>query len=255
MQDEGSDSFTVDAEQPETAEPVVAISEETPDPVEAVSAVEQTQEIRREPPTEETAERPRILDYALAAVQAMDTISTGVRRITENTTGFTQHLNNHNSNIKAIRARGVSGDPKELREALNATAEDMTAYTATTDAETLKLKNSWEQLLKSTTDLIAAVSIESSEDREAANLFAGQMKALQFTVNTCIGELAKLKETIARTPNISKTLNRAIVGAEQMVNTTTREMITGQSYVQRTLNLVQERLNAHGSAAPLTVDQ
>lgn len=219
------------------------------------STAEATQEIRREPPSEEIQDRPRILDFALAAVQAMEKINTSVGRITEKTTAFSQGLNGHNTNIKAIRARGVTGDPKELREALNTTADAMEEYTTTAETETPTLKLSWEQLLKSTTDLIAAVSIESSEDREAANLFAGQMQALQITVNTCVAELTRLKETIARTPNISKTLNRAIIRAEQAANLATMELITGQSYVQRTLNLLEERLNTHVSSVPPASDQ
>lgn len=256
-------------EEPETAPEAVAqaVPQETPEVIpprndETVSTAEQTQEVRREPVAESTAEetteapeRPRILDYALAALQAMERINSGVRRVTEKTDGFAQQLNNHNTNIKAIRARGVSGDPKELREALSAAAVDMEAYTAAAEIETPALKPSWDQLLKSTTDLIAAVSIESSEDREAANLFAGQMQALQLTVNNCVSELGKLKETIARTPNISKNLNRAIIRAEQAINSATLELITGQSYVQRTLNLLQERLNAHGISSQPTSEQ
>jgi hypothetical protein len=188
-------------------------------------------------------ERPKILDFAMDAVKAMDKINGGVKRIAETTTTFTQQLTDQTANIKAIRARGVSGDPKELRDALNKSAEEMEAYATHTEGEIPTLRNSWERLLKSTTDLIAAVSIESSEDREAANLFAGQMQALQLTVNDCVSELAKVKEAITRTPNISKNLNRAIIRAEQAVNAVSLELTTGQSYIQRTLNLLQERLN------------
>jgi F0F1-type ATP synthase delta subunit len=78
------------------------------------------------------------------------------------------------------------------------------------------------------------------------------MQALQGTVNGCVGELSKLKEAITRTPNISKNLNRAIIRTEQAVNAVTVELTTGQSYIQRTLNLLQERLSAPvGAATPI----
>lgn len=194
--------------------------------------------------TSSTVSRPQIREFAVEAVQAMDKINSGVRRIAETTTTFTLRLNDQNTNIKTIRARGVNGDPKELREALNAAADDMEAYTNRTEGEAPYLRTAWERLLKSTTDLIAVVSIESSEDREAANLFAAQMQSLQTTVNGCVTELNKLKETIGRTPNISKNLNRAIIRGEQSVNAIAAELTTGQSYIQRTLNLLRERLNA-----------
>jgi hypothetical protein len=197
-------------------------------------------------------ERPQILDSAMEAVQAMDKINGGVKRVSETTASFTQQLNDQTASIKTIRARGVSGDPKELRDVLNATAEEMESYATNTEGEIPTLRSSWERLLKSTTDLIAAVSIESSEDREAATLFAGQMQALQGTVNGGVGELARLKEAIVRTPNISKNLNRAIIRTEQAVNAVTLELTTGQSYIQRTLNLLQERLSAPvGEPAPI----
>lgn len=203
-------------------------------------------------PNEANKERPKILEFALEAVQAMDQINGGVKRVSETTADFTQQLNDQTANIKSIRARGVSGDPKELRDVLNATAEEMETYATNTESEIPTLRSSWERLLKSTTDLIAAVSIESSEDREAANLFAGQMQALQGTVNNGVSELARLKEAIVRTPNISKNLNRAIIRTEQAVNAVTLELATGQSYIQRTLNLLQERLSAPvGEAAPI----
>lgn len=204
------------------------------------------------PPNEANKERPKILEFALEAVQAMDQINGGVKRVSETTADFTQQLNDQTANIKSIRARGVSGDPKELRDVLNATAEEMETYATNTESEIPTLRSSWERLLKSTTDLIAAVSIESSEDREAANLFAGQMQALQGTVNNGVSELARLKEAIVRTPNISKNLNRAIIRTEQAVNAVTLELTTGQSYIQRTLNLLQERLSAPvGETAPI----
>lgn len=203
-------------------------------------------------PNEANKERPKILEFALEAVQAMDQINGGVKRVSETTADFTQQLNDQTANIKSIRARGVSGDPKELRDVLNATAEEMETYATNTESEIPTLRSSWERLLKSTTDLIAAVSIESSEDREAANLFAGQMQALQGTVNNGVSELARLKEAIVRTPNISKNLNRAIIRTEQAVNAVTLELTTGQSYIQRTLNLLQERLSAPvGETAPI----
>ncbi|HLU08233.1 MAG TPA: hypothetical protein VK003_01085 [Oceanobacillus sp.] len=203
-------------------------------------------------PNEANKERPKILEFALEAVQAMDQINGGVKRVSETTADFTQQLNDQTANIKSIRARGVSGDPKELRDVLNATAEEMETYATNTESAIPTLRSSWERLLKSTTDLIAAVSIESSQDREAANLFAGQMQALQGTVNNGVSELARLKEAIVRTPNISKNLNRAIIRTEQAVNAVTLELATGQSYIQRTLNLLQERLSAPvGEAAPI----
>jgi hypothetical protein len=207
-----------------------------------------------EPETATKQERPQILDFAMEAVQAMDKISGGVKRVAETTTTFTQQLNDQNTNIKTIRARGVSGDPKELRDALNKSAEDMEIYATNTEGEIPALRNSWERLLKSTTDLIAAVSIESTEDREAANVFANQMQALQTTVNGCVSELSRIKEAIARTPNISKNLNRAIIRAEQAVNAVTVELTTGQSYLQRTVNLLQERLNTPSGAVQPTLE-
>jgi hypothetical protein len=203
-------------------------------------------------PDEGKKDRPKILDSAMEAVQAMDRINGGVKRVAETTTTFTQQLNDQTGNIKTIHARGISADPKELRDVLNSTALEMETYATNTESEIPALRSSWERLLKSTTDLIAGVSIESTEDREAATLFAGQMQALQGTVNGCVGELSKLKEAITRTPNISKNLNRAIIRTEQAVNAVTVELTTGQSYIQRTLNLLQERLSAPvGAATPI----
>ena len=138
-------------------------------------------------------ERPKILDSAMEAVQAMDKINGGVKRVSETTANFTQQLNDQTASIKTIRARGVSGDPKELRDVLNITAEEMESYATNTEGEIPTLRSSWERLLKSTTDLIAAVSIESSEDREAATLFAGQMQALQGSVNGGCGRTIQIK--------------------------------------------------------------
>ena len=219
--------------------------------VEATAATAPTEDeegVPPEPKAAPRAEQPKILEFAMDSVQTMDKINTGVKRIAEATNSFTLRLAEHNGNIKTIRARGVNGDPKELREALNAAAEDMEAYTGRMEGEAPNLRSAWERLLKSTTDLIASVSIESREDREAANLFAAQMYGLQGTVGNCVGELTRLKETIGRTPNISKNLNRAIIRGEQAVNSVSGELTTGQSYIQRTVNLLRERLNTPSKA-------
>src|SRR5690606_6756227 len=90
-------------------------------------------------PNEANKERPKILEFALEAVQAMDQINGGVKRVSETTADFTQQLNDQTANIKSIRARGVSGDPKELRDVLNATAEEMETYATNTESEIPKI--------------------------------------------------------------------------------------------------------------------
>jgi hypothetical protein len=241
------------AQEPVPHEDLTAVVQTVESAVETAATVEEQPVPSVEPKPETRGEQPKILGFAIESRQAMDKINTGVKRIAETTTTFTHRLNEHNGNIKTIRARGVNGDPKELREALNAAADEMEAYTASMEGETPNLRSAWERLLKNTTDLIASVSIESREDRETANLFAAQMQGLQGTVSSCTGELIKLKETIGRTPNISKNLNRAIIRGEQAVNAVAGELTTGQSYIQRTVNLLRERLNAPNKASePIT---
>lgn len=188
--------------------------------------------------------RPAIYDFALAAVKSMERISSAARRAQEETLLLEQKLADHIQTIRAIRSRGVSADPKQLREALNHAVSTLEVYNASVVDLAPALHNSWDQLLNATADLIKVVSIEKREDREAAVVFTSQMGTLRLTLDQCGASLGHLHQALNRIPNISKNLNRAARAAEQIAAEIEKELATGQSYVLSILNLLSERLGS-----------
>jgi hypothetical protein len=196
--------------------------------------------------------RPAIYDFALAAVRSMERISNAARRVQEETLLLEQKLGEHIQTIRAIRSRGVSADPKQLREALNHAASTLEAYNASAADLAPALHNSWDQLLNTTADLIKVVSIENQEDREAAIVFTSQMRTLRLTLDQCDASLEHLHQALNRIPNISKNLNRAAGAAEQIAAEIEKELVTGQSYVLSILNLLSERLGSNEQSSQPT---
>ncbi|MFQ3568294.1 MAG: hypothetical protein SNJ59_15000 [Aggregatilineales bacterium] len=188
--------------------------------------------------------RPAVYDFALAAVKSMERISSAARHVQEETLLLEQKLGDHIQTIRAIRSRGVSADPKQLREALNRAASTLEAYNASAVDLAPMLHSSWDQLLNSTADLIKVVSIESREDREVAVVFTSQMRTLRLTLDQCNASLEHLHQALNRIPNISKNLNRAAGAAEQIAAEIEKELATGQSYVLSILDLLSERLGS-----------
>jgi hypothetical protein len=188
--------------------------------------------------------RPRIYEFAVEAVQAMEKINNGVRRLTESTTTFERMLVERTDQVKQLRTKGVKTSPAELREVLEDVAVRVTEYADRAPTEIPTLRAAWERLLKNTADLIASARIETPQDREAAKLFVLQLQTMQKTVLGSTAAVQAARDAINHAPNLNKNLNGALKKAETSLNQMTGELATEQAYLHRLLNLLQERLNA-----------
>ena len=74
------------------------------------------------------------------------------------------------------------------------------------------------------------------------------MEALQELSAGFKTDSAHATEVIAKTPNINKNLNRALARAEVALGTLSTELTTGDSYITRTLGLLQERAGVQTEA-------
>jgi hypothetical protein len=188
--------------------------------------------------------RPRIYEFAVEAVQAMEKINNGVRRLTEVTSAFERTLVERTEQVKALRSRGVKTSPGELRDVLEDVAVRVGDYAERAPADLPALRNAWERLLKNTADLIASARIETPQDREAAKLFVVQLQTMQKTVTGSTAAVQAARDALNRAPNLNKNLNTALKKAEAALGQVSSELATEQAYLQRLLNLLQERLNA-----------
>lgn len=186
----------------------------------------------------------RIYDFAVEAVQAMEKINNGVRRLTESTTAFERHLIERTEQVKALRTKGVKASPNELRELLEAVAVHVTEYAERAPTEISTLRSTWERLSKTTADLIASVLIETPQDREAAKLFVLQLQTMHKTAAGGQAAVQAAREAINHAPNLNKNLNVALKKAEAALNQIAGELATEQASLQRLLNLLHERLTA-----------
>ncbi len=193
------------------------------------------------------SKRPRIYEFAVEAVQAMEKINNGVRRLTETTTGFERMLVERTEQVKQLRSKGVKTSPNELRELLEDIAVRVGEYAERTPAEIPTLRSAWERLLKNTADLIASARIETQQDREAAKLFVLQLQTMQKTVVGSNAAVQAARDAINHAPNLNKNLNGALKRAEAALNQMTGELATEQAYLLRLLNLLQERLTPKSS--------
>lgn len=173
------------------------------------------------------------------SAQRLDGIQASIRRLRETATSFADNLQQQQETIREIRAKGVSADPREQRTVLSAATQTMDNYASNAEAELPVLHAAWEKLLKSAGDLIAGPA--SPERHDAAVALREQLEALQTLSAGFRSDLAHATEVIAKTPNINKNLNRALARAEVALGTLSTELTTGDSYITRTLGLLQER--------------
>lgn len=178
------------------------------------------------------------------STQRLDSIIASISRLRDTAADFAEDLHQQQETIREIRAKGINADPREQRTILSAATQTMDNYASNTEAELPVLHASWEKLLKSAGDLIANPS--SAERSDATEALRHQLESLQGLSAGFKAGLAHATEVIARTPNINKNLNRALARAEVALGTLSTELTTGDSYITRTLGLLQER-----AAAPL----
>lgn len=173
------------------------------------------------------------------SAQRLDSIIASISRLRDTATGFAEDLHQQQEIIREIRAKGVNADPREQRTVLSAATQTMDNYASNTEAELPVLHASWEKLLRSAGDLIAGSA--SHERSDATEALRHQLETLQSLSAGFKTDLAHATEIIARTPNINKNLNRALARAEVALGTLSTELTTGDSYITRTLGLLQER--------------
>ncbi len=181
-----------------------------------------------------------------ASSQRLDSILASIRRLRETATTFSDDLQQQQELIREIRAKGVNADPREQRTVLSAATQTMDNYASNTEAELPVLHAGWEKLLKSAGDLIAGA--DTPERHNAAVALRSQLEALQELSAGFKTDLAHATEVIAKTPNINKNLNRALARAEVALGTLSTELTTGDSYITRTLGLLQERAGVQTEA-------
>jgi hypothetical protein len=173
------------------------------------------------------------------AAQRVDTLTASISRLRDTAMTFADDVQQQQQTIREIRAKGVNADPREQRTVLNAATQTMDNYASNTEAELPLLHASWEKLLKSAGDLITGAA--SHEQSDAATALRSQLDTLQNLSAGFKTDIAHATEVIAKTPDINKNLNRARARAEVALGTLSTELTTGDSYIMRTLGLLQER--------------
>lgn len=188
-------------------------------------------------------EEPGILDFLVEADRAMQEITQQFSAITEVTNIVSQKITARAGELELLQKRGTPGSTTRLHTTAREISSDLTEYAQQMERRLSNFHRSWEGLEKNTMGVLSVLAINTPEDRKALSDLKKQTEDFQDTIAQVISGTRTGKKSIESMRGISKDLNRAVKRTARSLDNLIDELITGESYLARIVNLIDERLN------------
>jgi hypothetical protein len=194
--------------------------------------------------------RPGLLDREQQIAEQFVVIATQAVRLGEITEDF---LQNAQTRVEAMEEIGEVRSPeayKRARAALGSIASLMVRWSEDMEAQLPPVRQAWKELEESADEFVTEASIDSEDDRKAAEQFVSTMDEFQLTVHDSVQQLTEAKNSLPPLRRISRELDRAGHRAEQSLNAVIDSISAGEPFAARLANIVRSRLDAD-SEGPL----
>lgn len=199
-----------------------------------------TQPQHSEQPNED---EPGLLDLLVEAEQAMQQIGQEFSEITELTNLVNQKITARAGELESLQKLGTPGSTTRLQTTAREISSDLTEYAQQMESHLSNFHRSWEGLKNNTMGALSVLAINTPEDRKALSDLKKQTGEFQDGIAQVISGTRTGRKSIESMRGISKDLNRAVKHTVRSLDSLIDELITGESYLARIVNLIDERLN------------
>lgn len=191
---------------------------------------------------EEEKEEYGVLDFSVGANQAMEGITGFLNLITEKSTNLSNKMKARTAEVNALSGRGTPETTSRVHKIAKAMGSDMVQYSNEIELEFPKMNDVWERFVENTTNLFAAVQIETAEDREALLQAKRTTEEARDAFGFALGSTNSAKEAISGLKGISRDLSLGVRRTSQTLDAIIDFFSVGESYIMRIINLIDERL-------------
>jgi hypothetical protein len=193
---------------------------------------------------EEAEEPPGLLDFVNDALAAMEDIGQHTVHLNEYTEALGGAIEARTAELEAANARGGPGAAAQQRRIVGAVASEVNDYVQRVNAELGSYEASWNRFVDNTTGMVSMVRIDDSEDREDTVEFRNTLVELRASIEGGLQGIQSFRTSLSevRGLRLSRELNQSLRGAERTLSSVIDLFTTGDSYLSRIVNVLDERL-------------
>ena len=206
---------------------------------------------------EEAAEPPGLLDFRDDALAAMENIAQHTQRFNEYTEALGEAVQAHTAEMEAASARGGPGAAAQHRRIIGAVASEVNGFVTKVDAELASYQAAWDSFVDNTAGLVSIAQFDDPEEREDALEFRSNIVELRTSIETGLEGIQSFRDSMSqvRGLRLSRDLNQSLRRAERSLTNVIDLLTTGDSYLSRIVNILDERLGESEDGDVPSVDE
>lgn len=218
-------------------------------PQSAIASALETGEVDRE-----YEGRPGILDREQQIMDQLAIITGQTDRLTEIMNDFVQNAQTRTESIQNLAEDRTPEAHKRARAAIASTASLMVRWSEDMEAQLPPIRDAWRQLEESADEFVTEASIDSEEDRRAAEELVVTMEGFRASVHDSVQQVIEAKNSLPSVRSVSRDLDRAGHRAEQTLDAVIEALSPGEPFAVRVANIVRSRLEGDSEDPPNTPD-
>ena len=187
---------------------------------------------------------PGWLDFADDGMASMERITAHMTEVSEITRELTENMQSRTAELELLQKRPGRSVTGRVRKLASVTAIDMTRYAQTLEAGLPEFHEMWESYLENGVGLFTTVRIDSPDEREAVEDLLPQMEKLRTALGVAHAGTSEMRQVLLAMKGVSQDINRAVEVTGRAMDGFLEELTIGESYVARTIEVLEERLNA-----------
>lgn len=199
-------------------------------------------------------EESGIFDFVFGVEDSIAQIGSIVTSFGEMIESFSQRTEELTTEAQTPAAGGTSDNVAQMRKVSKRFATEIKSLGENIQVELPDFHNAWELMERNFTRLLSTVSVENTEDREQAIELLAQLQGFEAAIDPGLEGVQEARNAFAANTGLSRELNVAIRGTVKVLDTLIEELSTGQSYLTRMTNLLDQKIPNIGLTQPAEGD-
>jgi hypothetical protein len=208
-------------------------------------------QVETEEPSTETVESEEagVLDFVSEVEASIEQIGEIVTSFGEMIEDFGRRIDELTAEVETPSGK-TSGNTVQMRRVSKRFAGEIQNLGENIQTELPDFHTAWKRMEENFTRLLSVVSIESAEDREQAIELLGQLQEFEASIDPGLEGVQEARDAFASNTGLSREMNVAIRRTVKVLDTLIEELSTGQSYLTRMTNLLDQKIPNIGLTQP-----
>lgn len=218
-------------------EPVLTMPEDQPGEVEEVEG-----------------EDSGVLDFVAEVEDSMADIASIAVSFTGMIEQFGEKTEKLNAETEKLNKSESPGGAVRLRKVTGAFASEIKKLGDDIRTELPAFHNAWRRMVDGFSNLLSVSEVNSAGDREQAIVLLEQLEAFRGAIGPSFEGLQEARDAFAANIGLSRELNVAIRSTVKVMDDLQEELSTGESYLTRMINLLDQEISNIGISRPAEGD-